>query len=69
MKLLPYLKARDESQGSFSRRAKLPLATVNEICREVTIPRADTADRVIDASREEPAPDGGTVTLKDLLLE
>ena len=66
MKLEKYLRARTESQNAFARRTGIDVTSINDYVRLGAKPRADRADRIIKASREEPAPDGGTVTLEDL---
>lgn len=69
MRLRDYLTARAESVASFARRAGMPQQTVSDLLllRGGVGCRASTAARVIAATREEPAPDGGTVTLLDLV--
>lgn len=75
MKLSEYLAAKDESQESFAARASRHRPTGTPISQR-TISRivngsscnAATARAIILASREEPAPDGGTVTLDDLVV-
>ena len=66
MRLLDYLEARGEKQAAFARRCGVDQRTVNRICLGDGCSAA-TAHLVIKASREEPAPDGGTVTLEDLV--
>ena len=68
MKLAKYLEARGESAEAFARRSGLNRATVGVIVRGTSIPRTDTALAIVKASREEPAPDGGTVTFEDLVV-
>ncbi len=63
--LQEYLDAREESPSAFSRRLGVTVSTVYSWLTGV-IPRADTALKIIEASRDEPTPDGGTVTLRDL---
>ena len=69
MILKTYLDDRKESQNAFSRRTGLGLATVSELYQRKTIPSGYTCLVVIQASRDEPAPCGGTVTLRDLVTE
>ena len=69
MRLSDYLRARGETESAFARRAGLPQRTVNRICKGETAPRADTAFRVVEATKAEPTLEGGTVTLFDLLPE
>jgi predicted transcriptional regulator len=66
MRLPDYLTARDESQSAFAKRAGLPQSTVNLVCQGSGT-RVETALKIIRASRDEPAPGGGTVTLEDLV--
>lgn len=68
MYLKPYLRARGESYSAFGRRCKPPQSsqTIGNVARGATVPLASLAHIIITASREEPAPDGGTVTLEDL---
>ncbi len=69
MKLKQYLEARGESQGAFARRAGVEAATISAIVRDETRkgPTVSSAMLIVGASREDPAPDGGTVTYEDLL--
>lgn len=66
MRLRDYLAARDESEAAFGRRAGIPQKTVNQIACGAGC-YAKTAEKIIRASKEEPAPGGGTVTLEDLI--
>lgn len=66
MMLKPYLDARGESYAHFARRCEQRADTIRAIALKGVRPRADVAHAIITASREEPAPDGGTVTLEDL---
>lgn len=66
MLLKPYLDARGENYAEFGRRCRIKSATIRAIAVLGVRPRADVAHAIITASREEPAPDGGTVTLEDL---
>lgn len=68
MRLAEYLDARGESAESFARRSGLNRATVGVIVRGTSTPRTDTAIAIVEASREEPAPDGGTITFADLVV-
>lgn len=65
MRLSEYLAARGESHRSFSGRSRLPQSTVSDIAAGSDC-RVSNAMKVIRASREAPAPDGGTVTWEDL---
>lgn len=68
MKLGAYLEAREESVASFARRAGLSYRTVYNVLTDVDrLPSLKTAYAIIKASREEPAPDKATVTLRDLV--
>jgi predicted transcriptional regulator len=66
MRLPEYLESRGESQAAFARRTGIPQSTVNLICNGKGT-RVDTAIRIIQATRDEPAPDGGTVRIEDLV--
>ncbi len=66
MRLAEYLEARGESQAGFARRARLPQKTINRICNGSGC-NAETAQAIIDASRDEPTGNGGTVSLRDLV--
>ena len=74
MRVKEYLEARGESQAAFAKRATEYLeAGVSQR----TVSRAAAGEGVhavnawamIEASKAEPAPDGGTVTLEDFVLE
>jgi len=68
VKLRSYLDARGESEAAFSRRARIAQTTVNLICRGGgTTTR--TAAKIVRASLQAPAPDGGVVTYEDLIPE
>lgn len=68
MTLPDYLTARAESLLAFARRAGVPQQTLHSIGRGkgCTI---STAYKIVEASRREPAPGGGTVTYEDLVPE
>lgn len=66
MRLADYLSSRGESSGQFAVRAGLVRQTVDYIVGGGK-PRIDIAYAIVRASRDEPAPDGGTVTYEDLL--
>lgn len=66
MRLAEYLEERGESQTAFAKRCKIAQQTVNRISVGAVRPRIDHADKIIEATRDEPAPCGGTVTLQDL---
>jgi len=66
MLLKTYLDARGEKYADFGRRCHVKAATIRAIAVTGVRPRADVAHAIITASREEPAPDGGTVTLEEL---
>ena len=65
MKLSVYLELRDEKQVEFARRAGLPQSAISRACQGDGM-RLATASAIVRASREEPAPDGGTVRFEDL---
>ena len=65
MKLAAYLEKRDESEAAFARRAGLPQQTINQIAFGGGC-QVRTARLIVKASRDEPAPGGGTVTFEDL---
>lgn len=75
MRLVDYLEARDESQEAFAKRASRHEPTGRGISQR-TVSRiaaggscnATTALAIIRATRQEPAPDGGTVMLEDLAV-
>ena len=67
MGLKDYLDARGESQAGFARRSRLPQQTVNAICARGYARDLEVAERIVTASRREPAPDGGTVRYEDLM--
>lgn len=66
MRLADYLSSRGESSGQFAARAGLIRQTVDYII-DGGKPRIDIAYTIVRASRDEPSPDGGTVTYEDLL--
>jgi predicted transcriptional regulator len=70
MRLDPYLKARwtavGETPSAFARRAELPQQTLFDILRGGGLTMT-TADRIVTASRAEPAPSGEWVTFEDLV--
>lgn len=66
MKLAEYLELRNETQTSFSRRSGVPQQTISLICKGQGT-RVETAAKIVEASREQPAPDGGTVRFEDLI--
>jgi len=68
MHLRDYLRVRSESQASFAGRSGISQQAVSLICHG-SPPRLSTAKRVVDATRDEPAPCGGTVSYEDLLPE
>ena len=65
MTLKDYLEARGETAVAFALRAKLRPTTVYGVLKG-TMPRADTADKIVKASKREPTRNGGTVTLSAL---
>lgn len=67
MELHDYLKARGESGASFARRSRTPQTTIGRAVRKEGIPNGLTCARIIQASKDAPAPDGGTVTMDDLV--
>ena len=69
MRLADYLEAKAESESEFARRAGIPQQTVNRVCHGEAIPRGDTMLKIVTATREKPAPDGGTVRFEDLIPE
>jgi hypothetical protein len=71
MKLGDYLAARSESQMAFTERARrykpdLSQSTVSKVVRGEGCVAA-VAYALIRASQDEPSPDGGTVTLADVV--
>lgn len=67
MRLKLYLKARGEPEIGFARRAGLSQAAVHFIANhDEADPRISTCSKIVLASRQAPAPDGGTVTWEDL---
>jgi hypothetical protein len=66
MRLSDYLKARRERGVAFALRADLPQRTVADVVQGGGC-HISTAHKIVEASRREPAPDGGTVTYEDLL--
>lgn len=73
MRLSAYLTARGESQAAFGRRVgailgrEIVQSTIGSIARGEVIPRADLAHAIVKASAADPAPDGATVTMDDLI--
>ena len=73
MKLGDYLTSRGESHDDFAKRAsefrgtRIDQKTIWRVVNDGTICGADIARAIILASRTEPADDGGTVTLDDLV--
>lgn len=67
MLLSDYLRARNESEAAFARRADLAQTTVSRAARGEAVPQGRNAQKIIQASKSEPAPGGGTVTLEDLV--
>jgi predicted transcriptional regulator len=65
MRLSDYLAARGETQVEFSKRAGLPQSAISRACQGEGM-RLTTATAIVRATREEPAPDGGTVRFEDL---
>lgn len=65
MKLHEYLSIRGETEEQFEKRSGVPQATLNRV-RNGASCRSETALKIIRATREQPAPDGATVTLEDL---
>jgi transcriptional regulator with XRE-family HTH domain len=65
MRLSAYLEARGESQAAFARRAGLDQRTINRICAGSGC-FLETADAIVQASRDKPTPKGETVTHGDL---
>ena len=68
MRLRDYLAKRSETQGEFATRAGISQQAVSKVCNGSAC-RIDTARQIISASREQPAPCGGTVTYDDLVPE
>ncbi len=68
MRLRDYLSGRGESQLDFAARASVPQSAVSRLCNGGGV-RFPTAAKIIRATRESPAPDGGTVTWEDLIPE
>ena len=68
VRLSDYLEARDERESAFARRAGVPQSTINLICHGggTTV---GTAAKIVRASMQAPAPDGGVVTYEDLIPE
>jgi len=66
MRLDAYLAARGESYRSFGVRTDTHGDTIRRIA-EGGWPQLRVADRIVEASRAEPAPDGATVTIEDLI--
>lgn len=69
MKLPAYLAARGpESENAFARRARVAQAIINRVCNgKGCSPRNQRL--IVEASRSQPAPCGGTVTYEDLIPE
>lgn len=67
MKLTDYLAERGETESAFARRSGIPQRTVNRVCTGEYAPRADTAFKIIEATKVEPTSEGGTVLLSDLI--
>ncbi len=65
MKLADYLKARDETTAEFARRSGLAQQRVSDAAR-VGCRSLHHAEQIVHASRDEPAPCGGTVTFEEL---
>lgn len=68
MRLADYLEALDESESAFARRAGLPQRTVNGVISSGNC-TARTALKIIEASKDRPAPGGRIVMLEDLVIE
>lgn len=68
MRLRDYLGQRGETQEDFADRSGISQQTVSKVCNGSAC-RIDTARRIIQASRQDPAPCGGTVTYEDLVPE
>ena len=68
MRLADYLVALDESESAFARRAGLPQRTVNGVISSGNC-TARTALKIIEASKDRPAPGGRIVMLEDLVID
>lgn len=66
MTLSDYLAARGESQNAFSKRSGIPQRTVCRICAD-GVCSLRNAHRVVQATKADPAPDGGSVGFEDLV--
>lgn len=66
MKLLEYLAAREESMSAFGRRVGLPTRTISIIANGDSRCRIDIAQKIIEASRAQPTPDGETISWPEL---
>lgn len=69
MRLSAYLEARNERVYLFANRARTDPKAAYEFLRAERVPTLEILERWVAASRREPAPDGGTVTLDDLAAE
>lgn len=67
MRLREYLDARGEPELRFAKRSGLSQAAVHSIANHDSAdPRISTCTKIVVASREQPAPNGGTVTWEGL---
>jgi len=70
MDLKTYLDERSESVARFAvrvgRHRYVAPATIAAVRAGRTSPNMTTAQAIVQASEDEPAPDGGTVTYEDL---
>lgn len=68
MKLSEYLESRGESAHAFALRAGIKPRNIYNIVAG-SRPMIDIANRIVLATRSEPAPDGSTVRFEDLVPE
>ena len=66
MLLADYLAALQESAPAFATRSGVRYRTLRNVLAGDGC-HASTAMRIIRATRDRPTPDGGTVTLEDLI--
>lgn len=66
MRLDEYLKAKDETNARFARRAGISEALVSQIKRGAGT-RVSTAQAIVEASKAEPTKDGQWIDYPDLV--
>lgn len=62
-----YLRARNESENAFAKRAGLEQRSLSRALRRGSC-SLRFAYMIVQASRKEPTPEGGTITYEDLLV-